>query len=660
MATIRPDSEVRLIKNVPFNYSYKNVVQFSSRSAQESYFKGLENIALDNFKYVRNNGSLKVPYLKDEILEYNYLMFKNNAYGDRYFYAFITNINYINPNTSEVVFDLDIFQTWFMDVSFLPCYIEREHCQRWNSDGSPVINTIPEDLDYGSEYEFKGIRRMYDVDTRAKIKWLVLCYALDKDDFVNEDKAELLLSNAGLYENLTFVAMPLTEMGIASGGFTINGNSGGDASGMSDYVDNLINLLRYSTRFVNKLVSFYVTDFLPVSYSVEITDSGHIGITSEQFYICSLNEDEEGTTFYLPFVSGYVNSSTIYVTHSYTFNNKYEYLTSGITESKLLMYPYSYNILTDLQGDNFIIKNEYVDDDYIQIGVKASMGTGNKVAYRVSNYLGADTGELYLDNGIINCNDTGLTVIDDYTAAYLQGNSNTLKQSVLATQQTSALNNTIAQNNASTASKVAYLQNVGTMANSAVNAVTGIYTGIAQGAGGNNAGAVNSIANAGGSIVSGAINSLVNWGTTEIQNENTINNTALQGELANQQAQESALAKVQDARNTADNVTLQGGSANFNYGYKNMSVKIIAKQITQEYIDILQDYFQKYGYKVHRVKTPNIHTRQSWNYVQTVGCLVQGNIPQMYIEAIETMFNNGITIWHTTDVGNYSLNNDEI
>ena len=30
------------------------------------------------------------------------------------------------------------------------------------------------------------------------------------------------------------------------------------------------------------------------------------------------------------------------------------------------------------------------------------------------------------------------------------------------------------------------------------------------------------------------------------------------------------------------------------------------------------------------------------------------------IEKIKTIFNQGVTIWHTTDVGNYSLNNDEI
>ena len=170
------------------------------------------------------------------------------------------------------------------------------------------------------------------------------------------------------------------------------------------------------------------------------------------------------------------------------------------------------------------------------------------------------------------------------------------------------------------------------------------------------AGAVQGMSDVLQTTVSNAANSRV----TELENQNMINNTALRGELANQQAVAGAMAKVQDAKATADNVTLQGGDTYFNYGYENLGVKLISYQITQEYIDLLQDYFGKYGYKVHKVKIPNIHTRQNWNYIQTVGANIVGNIPQMFIEALEQLFNQGITIWHTTDVGNYNLPNSEI
>jgi hypothetical protein len=38
-------------------------------------------------------------------------------------------------------------------MTFKPSYVVREHCQLWNTDGSPVINTVDEGLNYGSNYE---------------------------------------------------------------------------------------------------------------------------------------------------------------------------------------------------------------------------------------------------------------------------------------------------------------------------------------------------------------------------------------------------------------------------------------------------------------------------------------------------------------------------
>ena len=53
-----------------------------------------------------------------------------------------------------------------------------------------------------------------------------------------------------------------------------------------------------------------------------------------------------------------------------------------------------------------------------------------------------------------------------------------------------------------------------------------------------------------------------------------------------------------------------------------------------------------FGYKVNEVKTPNITGRRYWNYVKTVGCDFEGDIPQEYLNKIREIFNNGCTFWH--------------
>lgn len=658
MATIIPNSEVRLIKNVPFSNNYKNVIQFNDKTSQENYFKSLPNILADDFKYVRNNGIIKVPYYRDEILEYNYLMFKNKAYGDKYFYAFITNISYINPNTSAISFELDVFQTWFMDVQFKPSYIEREHCQRWNSDGTPVINTIPEGLDYGSEYVYKGHTRLYDKTNNNKIKWLVIASTIDEEDLIGEyPEFQYCFSSQALCNNIVFIVAPMFEYGVADN-WTLNGT-------LLPSATEILRAFRYGSNLVKKAVSCYVTDYLPCWYTVTSV-SGKLAVSSQEIniYKAEYGREVNGNitniiSIDLPILSIPSNDDIQNETWSFELiDDKYKYLKNGITESKLLMYPYSYNLLTDLQGDEFIIKNEYNQGKNIAVDIRCALGVSNNVAYTIQGYLNSNGigNELYLRNGIINKNTNRLAIVDDYAAAYAQGNMNTIEQNINATKQQTSLNNRIAQNTANTNTAVTDTRNRANMLNAGIGAVGGTIEGAILGGPLALAGAVQGLSNAAQTTVSNMANSRV----TELENQNMLNNTALRGELANQQAVAGAMAKVQDAKATADNVTLQGGDTYFNYGYENLGVKLISYQITQEYIDLLQDYFGKYGYKVHKVKIPNIHTRQNWNYIQTVGANIVGNIPQMFIDALEQLFNQGITIWHTTDVGNYNLPNNEI
>lgn len=86
-------------------------------------------------------------------------------------------------------------------------------------------------------------------------------------------------------------------------------------------------------------------------------------------------------------------------------------------------------------------------------------------------------------------------------------------------------------------------------------------------------------------------------------------------------------------------------------------VRLVAKQILPEYAKIIDEYFTAFGYKVCRIKAPNITGRPSWNYVKTIGAQVSGNIPEYAETALKAMLNNGVTFWHTNDVGNYGLDN---
>lgn len=70
---------------------------------------------------------MRINRKADDLYDCDYLMFKNNAFGDKWFYAFINEVNYINNVTCEIVYELDVIQTWFFDFKADECFIEREH-----------------------------------------------------------------------------------------------------------------------------------------------------------------------------------------------------------------------------------------------------------------------------------------------------------------------------------------------------------------------------------------------------------------------------------------------------------------------------------------------------------------------------------------------------
>ena len=80
----------------------------------------------------------------------------------------------------------------------------------------------------------------------------------------------------------------------------------------------------------------------------------------------------------------------------------------------------------------------------------------------------------------------------------------------------------------------------------------------------------------------------------------------------------------------------------------------------KEYLQIIDDYFSKFGYKINRVKIPNIIGRTNWNYIEIASTeeIGHGDVPSRAMEQINTACRNGTTIWHNhANLGNYSLDN---
>lgn len=125
---IQPNTNIKLLKNVPLDTTYEHTIYFDSATAQYNYFVGLEKYNLTNYTYQRvKKGVARVGIKSDNLYDCNYMMFQNTAYGTKWFYAFITAIEFVNNECADVYFELDVMQTWHFDYEPDYCFIEREH-----------------------------------------------------------------------------------------------------------------------------------------------------------------------------------------------------------------------------------------------------------------------------------------------------------------------------------------------------------------------------------------------------------------------------------------------------------------------------------------------------------------------------------------------------
>lgn len=207
---ITPQTEIRLLK-VPFTIDNKNQLTFASKTGQTSYFTSLSYVSEDNATYQRKDNAIRYPAHIDDIILYNYVMYKNEAYTDKWFYAYITNMTYVNDNLTSIEIETDVFQTWQFDISLKQSFVEREH----TNDDTIGANTIDENLNVGevlTEYTDE-----YDGITNNNYFWFVIACNYQPATDTEEEKMFSGVNIYGSYpQGSTWFAWSINYVNYAS------------------------------------------------------------------------------------------------------------------------------------------------------------------------------------------------------------------------------------------------------------------------------------------------------------------------------------------------------------------------------------------------------------------------------------------------------------
>lgn len=163
-----PSSTIYLC-NVPFDNTYKNQIWFPSVAQQRSYFSNKVKKTFSNYLTVRESlpdggtrSIIRVEANIDELrsLYVNYVYYMNANSSTKYFYAFITEMIYVNDGLTKLVVETDVYQTWLFDVTLLDSYVIREH----SATDEIGDNVVPEKFDF-EDYNYTNLGNISELTT---------------------------------------------------------------------------------------------------------------------------------------------------------------------------------------------------------------------------------------------------------------------------------------------------------------------------------------------------------------------------------------------------------------------------------------------------------------------------------------------------------------
>lgn len=140
-----PTTALRLL-DTPLESDYRNTLWFPDRAAQTAYFLGKTIKTYENFQYIKKNNTIVVDGEVDLLYNCNYIMYQNNNFTNKWFYAFIDRIEWASNSSVRLYVSTDVIQTWFFDITYYDSYVDRCH-----SDTDVAgDNIVPEDFSVGN------------------------------------------------------------------------------------------------------------------------------------------------------------------------------------------------------------------------------------------------------------------------------------------------------------------------------------------------------------------------------------------------------------------------------------------------------------------------------------------------------------------------------
>lgn len=680
-----PGTTIDLV-NVPWANDYRDVVKFGSRDLLDAYIDGLRpaGIKVERMSYVKPNEPVRIDIPFNRAIKYNYLRASNPLQPiaptdeKRNFYYFILDVRYVAPNTTELVLQLDVWQTYIFDVRLGRCWVERGHIgianeNNWHNYGRDYLTT-PEGLDFGGEY-----RHVYQKRTNM--------YDFAGDTEGTGDADILVVSTVDLTRDPGTVANP--KLYTASGQDAFGLVTGANMyvfKGMSDFKV-------FMQHFSDKpWVTQGIISITPIPsvkrYNPSFTYPSDIpGLPSGA--VGSKAPVQQGIKIFKDVLKNW-RDNLVFKT---AISDRYFHL------KKFFTYPYMVIELTTYNGNVLILKPESWHNANARIGEIPCLFPPNQriVFYPVDYNANVDNaGETsdYINVATMINNFPTLPIVNDGAIGWMAANKNMIQwqRNSADWAQQRALGSAqagydIATQGIETNQNLAEIAKLGVAGNTAIGnmlnaqqGMVGMFTdaagGAAFGATGGIAGGVGAIglgvntlnqidaANMSANLQKNMIGANVGIGNRQqafIRDTNMdLARWASRGDYANTIA--GINAKVQDAQLIPPSVSGQFGGEAFTLSQQLSGYAVKWKMIDNAAIRNIGEFWLRYGYAVRAsIALPTSLMAMTnftyWKLAETY--ITSALVPEGFKQAIRGIFEKGVTVWaRPQDIGNIDWANN--
>lgn len=449
-----PSGTVYLCKNAIVDRTYSHTIDFKDPNEQRAYWGSLVSYSIENVQYIRNQRqSIRVDLNLDQVRDINYLFFRAKE-DSKLYYCFVTDKVYYSDNTSYIYFEIDVLQTYMFDYEVKNSYVLQEHVDRWDANHKPIYSRTEENLDYGTEYT---VESAYEIKSNTKIEWF-LAVCSDHYDQVKGGYKSHNTKIDGVATPYSLLLLPRARVENGEAGneaFTLK-DMDGTATLVND-IDSFMNLMSSSSAVGEFVQQILRLPYLPFDYKtdnlhhvLDFTDTSEVEIKYSQFEITSpvltsvnfmrivrvKNIHLSKLLAEMGVLEGLESAMPTAEQWEEVKANPYSTERDRRFESKLLCYPFRFNLLTDWRSQPMVIKNEYIGGDKLKVNYIQSIGFNGTARYWVDNYKKDPLGRT---TSLIQLTQDEAPIVKDAYYSYMLQNKNQI-----SANQTNAIVNATA------------------------------------------------------------------------------------------------------------------------------------------------------------------------------------------------------------------------